>query len=421
VASKIVYPKIRFVDAFPVEQAGQTFFLVRDPLEIAPSPLIMSSLDFIILNMFDGSNNLSDIKMKFAKRFGGVLLSDEQIYKIIEILDENYYLDTPQYREHYQKIMNEFKLSGIRKPWHSGSTYEADPEKLTRQIESFYIHPEGTGISNGKILNKNVNRKLSAIMAPHIDLRVGGPCYTHAYSFLRNEGEADLYIILGVAHYGGSGKGLFIATAKDFETPLGVVKTDKEFLEKWMKNSENDLTEDEWVHRTEHSIEFQLPFMQHALKHRYKILPVLCGSIEPYLQNGNRIEEHPETAAMINALKKTIREEKKRVIFILSVDLAHMGPKFGDPEAITETEAQRIKEADYQMFDIVSRLDSGQFVEMMKDDLFSRRVDACTAIYILLSIMEKGSGETVGYGQNYQPDTGSLVSYGSMVFYETVS
>jgi hypothetical protein len=32
--------------------------------------------------------------------------------------------------------------------------------------------------------------------------------------------------------------------------------------------------------------------------------------------------------------------------------------------------------------------------------------------------MEKGEGKMVGYGQNYQPDTGSLVSYGSMVFYE---
>lgn len=413
---KNIYPKIRYVDAFPVEQAGQTLFLVRDPIEIAPSPLIMSALDFFIITMFDGSNNISDIKLKFAEKFGGILLRDEQIIKIIEVLDENYYLDTPQYREHHKKIMNEFRLSHIRKPWHSGTAYEADPYQLTRQIESFYIHPEGAGILNGNISRQKDTRKLTAIMTPHIDLRVGGPCYTHAYSVLKDEREADLYIIFGVAHYGGNG--FFIATAKDFETPFGVVETDKEFLERWIKNSGKDLTEDEWVHRTEHSIEFQLPFMQHALEHQYKILPVLCGSIEPYLQNGSNIEEYLEIAAMINALKKTLREGKKRVVFILSVDLAHVGPKFGDPQAITETEAQRIKEADYKMFDTVSRLDSAQFVEMMKNDLFSRRVDACAAIYTLLSILEKGSGETVGYGQNFQPDTGSLVSYGSMVFYE---
>jgi len=71
------------------------------------------------------------------------------------------------------------------------------------------------------------------------------------------------------------------------------------------------------------------------------------------------------------------------------------------------------------MFDIVSRFDAGQYYELMKKDLFPRRVDACTAIYTLLSIMEKGEGKTVGYGQNFQPDTQSLVSYGSMVFYET--
>jgi AmmeMemoRadiSam system protein B len=417
-ADKIDYPKIRFVDAFPVEQAGQTFFLVRDPLEIAPSPLFMSAVDFFIITMFDGSNDLSDIKLKFAKKFGGILLSDEQIHRIINILEEHYYLDTPQFRDHYQEIINDFKLSRIRKPWHSGSVYEADPQKLLEQIESFYIHPEGVGISNGNIHKKKRGRKLSAIMTPHIDLRVGGPCYTHAYSLLKDGGEADLYIILGVAHYGGGG--LFIATAKDFETPLGVVETDKEFLEKWIKNSRRDLTEDEWVHRTEHSIEFQLPFMQHALEHRYKILPVLCGSIEPYLENGKRIDEFPEIETIINGLKKTLQEEKKRVVFVLSVDLAHMGPKFGDPDAITETKAQSIKQADHTMFDVVSRLDTEKFIEIMKNDLFSRRVDACSAIYILLSIMEKGEGKMVGYGQNYQPDSGSLVSYGSMVFYEPV-
>jgi AmmeMemoRadiSam system protein B len=121
---------------------------------------------------------------------------------------------------------------------------------------------------------------------------------------------------------------------------------------------------------------------------------------------------------LIKGLKKSLREYKKRVVFVLSVDLAHMGPKFGDAEGITETKAQAIKEADYKMFDVVNRLDSGQYYELMKKDLLPRRVDACAAIYTLLSIMEKGEGKTVGYGQNFQPDTQSLVSYGSMVFYE---
>lgn len=413
---EITHPRLRYVEVFPVDQGGQTFFYMRDPLEIAASPLIMSAADFYIITMFDGSNTIPDIKIKFARKFGGILLTDEQLNRIIDVLDANYYLDTPKFRRHYQKIIDEFKASAIRKSWHAGLSYEKDADLLTKQIESFYLHPEGAGLSNSKIKKGSDKRKLKAIMAPHIDLRAGGACYTHAYSHLKEEGEADLYIILGVAHFGGND--FFVATAKNFETPFGIVETDREFLERWRQNSGKDLTEEEWMHRTEHSVEFQLPFMQHALKHPFKILPVLCGSIQPYIENGSKPEDIPEIAALVEGLKKTLREYQKRVVFVLSVDLAHIGPKFGDAEGITETKARAIKEADYKMFDTVCRLDSGQYYELMKNDLIPRRVDACTAIYTLLSIMERGEGKTVGYGQNIQPDTQSLVSYGSMVFYE---
>lgn len=415
---KITHPRLRYVDAFPFEQSGQTLFFLRDPLEIATHPLIMSAVDFFIITLFDGVNSTADIKIKFARKFGGILLTDEQVNKIIEVMDANFYLETPAFGEHYRKIREDFKRAPVRKPWHSGNSYQADSGELARQIESFYLHPDGAGLLNGKKMNSGRGWKLKAIMAPHIDLRVGGPCYTHAYSYLKEEGEADLYIILGVAHYGGDG--VFVATAKDFETPFGTVETDREFLNRWMENCNKDLTEEEWAHRTEHSIEFQLPFMQHALNHPFKILPVLCGSLQPFLENGRKPEDIAEIASLIEGLRKTIREEKKRIVFILSVDLAHMGPKFGDAEAINEITAQRIREADYKMFDIVSRFDREAFYDMMKNDLIPRRVDACSAIYTLLSILDEGKGETVGYGQNFQPDTGSLVSYGSMVFYEKV-
>jgi len=412
----ITHPRLRYVDVFPVEQGGQTFFYMRDPLEIAASPLIMSAADFFIITLFDGANTIPDIKIKFARKFGGVLLTDEQVNKIIDVLDANYYIDTPKFRRHYQKIIAEFKTSAIRKSWHAGLSYEKEADRLTKQIESFYLHPEGAGLSNHKLRKETGKRTLRAVMAPHIDLRAGGACYTHAYSHLKKEGEADLYIILGVAHYGGND--FFVATAKDFETPFGLVETDREFLDLWMKNSGRNLTEEEWVHRTEHSVEFQLPFMQHALKHSFKILPVLCGSLQPYIENGMKLEEIPEITTMIDGLKKTLQEYKKRVVFVLSVDLAHMGPKFGDSDGITETKAQAIKEADYKLFDILSRLDRRQYYELVKKDLLPRRVDACTAIYTLLSIMDKGEGKMVAYGQNFQPDTQSLVSYGSMIFYE---
>ncbi|MCK6622375.1 MAG: AmmeMemoRadiSam system protein B [Calditrichaceae bacterium] len=414
----IEYPRLRYVDAFPIEQDGQTYFYVRDPLEIAPSPLVMSAVDFFIIALFDGVHSRSDIKLEFSRKFGGILLPDQQLQKIIEILDENYYLDTVHFREQTDRVVAEFRNSAIRKAWHAGGSYDADPLRLREQLEGYYRHPEGAGVPNRKNGAVPQGMQLRAIMAPHIDLRVGGPCYTHAYRCLENGSEADLYIILGVAHYGGNG--FFIATAKDFETPLGRVETDREFLEAWSGNAGKDLTGEEIAHRTEHSIEFQLPFLQHVLKHPFKILPVLCGSVQPLLQPDSSSKEAAEITASIAALKSTIIEQGKRAIFILSVDLAHVGPKFGDAQPVTESDAQRIRDADYKMFEILARLDGKSFYQLIEEDLLPRRVDACAAAATLLSVMEKGEGKVVAYGQNFQPDTRSMVSYGSMAFYEPV-
>lgn len=413
---QIDYPRLRYVEAFPVEQNGQTYFYVRDPLEIAPSPLVMSAVDFFIISLFDGAHSRSDIKLEFARQFGGILLTDQQLQKIIRILDENYYLDTANFREQTNRIIAEFRRSPIRKAWHAGVAYEADPRRLREQLEAFYRHPEGAGITSGKNNTAPKGMQLRAIMAPHIDLRVGGPCYTHAYRCLENAPPAELYIILGVAHYGGND--FFVATAKDFETPLGRVETDREFLEAWSRNAGKDLTAEEFAHRSEHSIEFQLPFLQQVLKHSFKILPVLCGSVQPLLQTGDFSKEAAEITRSIEALKRTLREQNKRAIFILSVDLAHLGPKFGDALPVTESDAQRIREADYKMLEILARLDAKSFYRLIAEELLSRRVDACAPAATLLAVMEKGEGKVVAYGQNFQPDTRSMVSYGSMAFYE---
>ncbi|MCB0307446.1 MAG: hypothetical protein KDI38_27025, partial [Calditrichaeota bacterium] len=90
---------------------------------------------------------------------------------------------------------------------------------------------------------------------------------------------------------------------------------------------------------------------------------------------------------------------------------------FGDDFAITSGKAQEIRQADGRMFDIISRFDIDAFQQIMESDLLPRKVDACSAVYTFLSLMKSGRGEVVSYDQNFQPETQSLVSYGSMVFW----
>ncbi|MEZ4746782.1 MAG: AmmeMemoRadiSam system protein B [Calditrichia bacterium] len=411
-------PVMRYVDAFPYEEGGDSLFYIRDPQEIATSPLVVSPAELFILSMFDGQHSPRDIKMEFASQFQGILLDDEHIFQLIQILDENYYLNSPRFRDYYEELQMDFRKATVRPAWHAGGSYPKDSEMLRAQIDAFYNDTEGAGLPlrNGKLNAHPVTHNLVAIMAPHIDLRVGGACYTHAYKPLIEAGNpADVYIILGVAHYGGGG--FFTATAKDFETPLGVVQTDRAFIEKWGEYAGTDFTKGDWAHRTEHSIEFQLPFLQHSFSHSYQIVPILCGSPEPHIRAGKQLDQVPEINKAISALKRVILEDGRNIQIILSVDLAHMGPKFDDPFKVDETKAAEIRTADETMFRIISEFDPEEFHNLMEKDLLKRNVDACSAIFTLMQLMKKSSVKTVGYQQNLQPDTQSIVTFGSMVFY----
>ncbi|MEL6822357.1 MAG: AmmeMemoRadiSam system protein B, partial [Calditrichota bacterium] len=125
-----------------------------------------------------------------------------------------------------------------------------------------------------------------------------------------------------------------------------------------------------------------------------------------------------EVNRMLDALADTIAEEQKKTLLILSVDLAHMGPKFGDPQRIDSMRADSIRRADKEMFRVMEAYNRDECVQLMQNDLFRRRVDACGAIYSLMTMFPELNGRTLSYGQNLQDDTGSIVSYGCMAFEE---
>ena len=407
-------PVVRYVDAIPFEEDGQTLFYLHDPQEIAASPLVLSPAELYLLSLFDGQHTLRDVQLAFATQFNGALIPESHIRKLIDILEENFYLNTPRFHEHYRQLRESFAAATVRKAWHAGTAYPDNPEELRAKLHSFYTQTGGAG---WPLLSAQTEpREVAAIMAPHIDLRVGGACYTHAYkALMADTTPADLYIILGVAHYGGGS--FFTATKKSFETPLGIVPTDKAFIERWSEKAGIDFTENEWAHRTEHSIEFQLPFMQHLFNHDYQIVPILCGSPIPYLSQGLHLNEVPEIRRAIAALGEMIAADSRKIQLILSVDLAHMGPKFDDPFPITPQKAAEIRRSDEQMFEALAEMDGKRFYHLMVNDLLKRNVDACSAIYTMLQLMPTGVAKQVGYDQNLQPDTQSIVTYGSMVFY----
>ena len=405
------HPKLRLIDAFPIEISGQQAVCLRDPYNTKNSFVPRKIFDDIV-RYFDGNHSVSDIQNIYTQRHGENDIQ-QTIHQVIEELDKNLLLDNNRSRDFIKKLKDDFRNSTIRKDSHAGTAYEADRDKLKEQIDGFFTSADGPGKPSS---SSNKVTGLKGVIAPHIDIGVGGSCFAWAHKEIAESSDAELFIILGIAHTGT--RNLFVLTDKTFETPFGNVETDKEFLESLHKKNKTDYFEDEFVHKDEHSIGFQLVFLKYLYhqKKNFSIVPILCSSFGEAEGDNNNSRQISQFEEFVSALKKTIKESKKKVCVIASVDLAHVGSRFGDQELQDEAYLKRLRSEDTEMLKYAELLDAEGFRNSIQKDHNSRKICGYPAIYTLLNVIEASEGKLLKYSQ-YADQTNSTVSFASMAFY----
>ncbi len=406
------YPKLRQIEAFPVEATGQQAICLRDPLNYVDSPLLVPHNVFFIISLFDGNHSILDIQAKYTQRYGDMLFSDN-VQKIIQELDENLFLENNRSKDFIQKTKDDFRSSAIRKAVHAGTAYEIDKERLREQIDKLFTSADGPG----RPLSSNNTGRLKGIIAPHIDIRSGGPCFAWAYKDVAESSDAELFIIFGIAHSGT--KNLFTLTNKVFETPFGAVETDEDFLESLRGKLRFNYFEDEFVHKNEHSIEFQLVFLQYLYqqKRNFKIFPVLCSSFGKVVGDKNSPLQIPQFENFVSSLKETIETGKKKTCIIASVDLAHVGHRFGDKGLQDEAYLKRLEYEDINMLKYAEDLDAEGFYNSIQKENDRRRICGYPAIYTMLNVLKASKGKLLKYSQSTEPNTHSTVTFAGMAFY----
>jgi AmmeMemoRadiSam system protein B len=411
-------PRLRAVEVFPVQQEGKTLVYLKDPENFA-RPLGISPVGYFIISHFDGEHSFIDIQEAYCKQFGTLLLTDE-LQRFIELLDHHYYLDTERFLLHRNGMVEEFKRQTKRAPAHAGSVYRQDSGELRLQLDGYFLSPQGPGLPSFDTQSPTPK----AIVAPHIDFHRGGPAYAWAYKGLAESEGADLYILLGTSHCGGENP--FILTFKDFETPLGPVETDKEFARRLQESCGEDLLADEFLHRGEHSLEFQVLFLKYIAQRRaergskgekpFKIIPILVSSFHSMVLNQSPPEKHPPVETFIHALQKLVAREKRQVCFVAGVDLAHVGKQFSDLEPVTSDFLKWVEAEDRLLIDKLSALDAPGFFNEVAKDQDKRRICGFSPLYSLIQLLGGSQGRTLKYDQAFTPETGSAVTFTSMVF-----
>jgi AmmeMemoRadiSam system protein B len=291
---------------------------------------------------------------------------------------------------------------------------------LSAPLDGYFSAAEGPGAPSAR--NKRATPK--AVVAPHIDFHRGGPAYAWAYKSLAESGGADLYILLGTSHCGGQSP--YILTLKDFDTPLGLVDTDKDFVNRLQAACDEDCFVDEYLHRGEHSLEFQVLFLKYtAQKHAaltgepekpFKIVPILVSSFHAMMMS----QTLPEQTAAVGTFLRTLREmacrDSRQICFVAGVDLAHVGRQFGDTEPITDEFLMWVEAEDRRLVERLTALDAAGFFNEIAKDQDKRKICGFSPLYSLIHLLDGARGNHLHYDQAFTPETGSAVTFTSMIF-----
>jgi hypothetical protein len=393
----------RDLEFFPVAHEGKQLVLIRDHLGLVQEGKAVELPLYQFMTLLDGSRDLRDVQMAMMRQHGGVLVGMEEVKALLSHLDEAFLLESEGFLQAKKQIVRDFETRPVRPCSHCGKAYPADAGELENRLNDILnTGPSRAAQPEGKVI---------ALVSPHIDLSVGQRGYASAYPWLEGTSPSRV-VVLGVGHQ--MAHDLFSLTEKDFETPLGIVKGDKAAVGALRHAGGEVFADDDFAHRAEHSIEFQVLFLQHLLKDQaFTMVPILCGFVGTNLPEFTRESYLGRTGPLVEALRGIAAE--KGTLVVAGVDFSHVGPKFGHQTPARHLTG-RSEAHDKNLLAALCDLDVKEFWEESKRAQDQFNVCGFSALALLLEVLPPCKGHLLHYETWHEEPTRSAVSFASAVF-----
>ncbi len=409
-------PLRQSLEAVPIDHEGKPMFILRDLEGLTQESVAVSSGGMLIASLLDGKRTALEISSLFAKSTGTVLKQAE-IMGLVGSLDKSGFLEDEAAAARRKEIVETFIQSPVRQATLMGTGYPKDTLELAKLLGGFLQDSKGPGRSLAE--KPSGARPPLGLVAPHIDFARGGPSYAWSYQALSECPPPDLILAFGVAHMAPNSP--WIMTRKAFETPYGLMELAGDLYDEIKAALWYDPTDDQWAHRTEHSLEFQALWLKHLWKEKAPPwVPVLCSSFERFCP-----DTPPSTVPTIDdALKRIAGKLKERldrgqrVMILSAVDLAHVGPRFGDAEKLGPELEARIEAEDRKSLEHALALKPDDFYMSVVADGHWRKVCGLSALYSSLRLLKDlgaSEGRLLSYAQAPDP-MGGIVSFAGAIF-----
>ena len=370
-------PRLRPVQVLPTQQNGQTILALRDPLQLAGQTMAIPPQALGMLQHFRGEKTISEIGEALK-------VPVEKVLELAVALDRLGLLEGPT-----AEALEDAKLKQLREAGHfpPRSTQGLGNSEIARAaIRGWFAETEDPELTGVPV----------AVLAPSLSYSQAWEVFAGAWHPVRSGSAPDRVVVLGPAHAsigkGVSGTQLGIATA------LGVCSVDQDLLRLLQEKLGESYYRDELDHFAEHGLESQLPWIQE----QHGNIPVTAAILPDRL-----LDQDPEDGVgpqeFVTAMGEALAQLGGQTLLVVSTDLAHAGPQFGEPRAVDENRRVDVEQRDRELLGRFLDGEAGAFVEAVKWDKNALRwtgVHAMSAALQLTKMMHpQAEWELVDYKQ----------------------
>jgi AmmeMemoRadiSam system protein B len=396
-------PRLRMdLDFLPSPVPDRPGLLIRDPFRYSDATLIIPPALVECLQFFDGRQTDLDLRSELVKLTGELRVGDLQQH-IRDSLSQAGFFEDEVYQRLREGQHAAFARAARREPSHVGAAYPADILELRSTLDGYLA---GAGPAMGG---------LTGVAAPHVSPEGGARCYGAAYAALDGDCSDRVFVVLGTSHYGeGDHFGL---TRKPFLTPFGEAHTDSALVGRLASAGGSAVTLEDYCHAVEHSIEFQVVFLQHRFGPGVRIVPILCGAFLHALKEGAEPESEPGVRQFLEALADLAAQESGKLSWVLGIDLAHMGRRYGDPFPARAHEGHmlEVERADRDRLSLALSGDAAGFWAEVREDRDPLKWCGSSPLYTFLRAVPQARGELLDYEQ-WNIDEHSAVTFAAVAW-----
>lgn len=405
-------PRLRMnLDFLPSPIPERPGLLVRDPFRYTDVTSIIPPALVDCLQYFDGQHT-KEALAEHLRHLTGEILVAEPLEHLVSSLSESGYLEDDVYAARRSERQAEFAAAPERLPLHAGSGYPAEVTELRTVLDDWFAAPDTAAASVTTTPTAPPNH-LRALAAPHVSPIGGWRSYAAAYRGLTPADAERTVILLGTSHYGAAQK--FGLTRKPFVTPYGTTRTAPALVEQLAVAGRDAVIMEDYCHAVEHSIEFQIVFLQHLLGPNLTVVPILCGSFLESILEGGPPESDAGVRRMLEALTDVAADPS--LLWVLGVDMAHMGRRYGDPFPATaaQGEMEEVITRDQARMARLCEGDAGGFWGLVQENHDDLKWCGASPFYTLARCLPGLAGRHNSYEQ-WNIDPQSVVTFAGMEF-----